>query len=76
MIRPNIVLQRGWFKPTFGLIPRSGVLRTSADSTVGTFGRTPEDAALLADVLAGHDQETDTVPAAARLLEAALSDRR
>ena len=76
VIRPASFCGVVGFKPTFGLIPRSGVLRTSRRlDTIGTFGRTLEDAALLADVLAGHDRgDPDTVPAAApRLLEAVQS---
>lgn len=77
MIRPASFCGVVGFKPTFGLIPRSGVLRTSRRlDTVGTFGRTLEDAALLADALAGYDRgDPDTTPAAApRLLETALSE--
>jgi Asp-tRNA(Asn)/Glu-tRNA(Gln) amidotransferase A subunit family amidase len=77
VIRPAAYCGVVGFKPSFGLIPRSGVLRTSRHlDTVGTFARTIEDAALLADVLAGHDPaDPDTRPAAApRLLETALSE--
>jgi len=77
VIRPASYCGIVGFKPTFGLIPRGGVLRTSRRlDTVGTFGRTIEDAALLADVLAGHDPaDPDTSPAAApRILETALSE--
>ncbi len=77
IIRPASYCGVVGFKPTFGLIPRSGVLRTSRHlDTVGTFGRTIEDAAMLADVLAGHDPaDPDTAPAAApRILDTALSD--
>lgn len=77
VIRPASFCGVVGFKPTFGLIPRGGVLRTSRRlDTVGTFGRTLEDAALLADALAGYDRsDPDTVPAAApRLLESARSE--
>jgi len=77
VIRPASYCGVVGFKPTFGLIPRSGVLRTSRHlDTLGTFGRTIEDAALLADVLAGYDPaDPDTAPAAPpQLLETALSD--
>lgn len=77
VIRPASYCGIVGFKPSFGLIPRSGVLRTSRRlDTVGTFGRSIEDAALLADVLAGHDPaDPDTAPAAApQLLETALSE--
>lgn len=77
VIRPAAFCGVVGFKPTFGLIPRTGVLRTSRRlDTVGTFGRTVEDAALLADVLAGHDPaDPDTAPAPPpRLLDTALSE--
>ena len=76
VIRPASFCGVVGFKPTFGLIPRTGVLRTSRRlDTLGTFGRTIEDATLLADVLTGHDAgDPDTRPAAApRLLDTALS---
>ncbi|HXK57085.1 MAG TPA: amidase, partial [Gammaproteobacteria bacterium] len=64
VIRPASYCGVVGFKPTFGLIPRTGVLRTSRHlDTVGTFARTIEDAALLADALAGQDPaDPDTVP--------------
>ncbi len=67
VIRPAAYCGIVGFKPTFGLIPRTGVLRHSRWlDTVGTFGRTIEDAALLADALAGYDPaDPDTRPAAA-----------
>ena len=77
VIRPAAFCGIVGFKPTFGSIPRSGVLRTSRRlDTIGTFGRTVEDAALLADVLAGQDAaDPDTAPAAAaQMLETAQSD--
>lgn len=77
VIRPASYCGVVGFKPSFGLIPRSGVLRTSRRlDTVGTFSRTIEDAALLADVLIGHDpRDPDTRPLAApRLLDTALSE--
>lgn len=43
-------------KPTFGLIPRTGILpQPPFLDTVGVFARSVEDCALLAEVLAGHD---------------------
>jgi Asp-tRNA(Asn)/Glu-tRNA(Gln) amidotransferase A subunit family amidase len=75
VIRPAAFCGVIGFKPTFGLIPRSGVLRTSRRlDTVGTFGRTIEDTALLADALAGDDAgDVDTRPIALpQLLETAL----
>jgi Asp-tRNA(Asn)/Glu-tRNA(Gln) amidotransferase A subunit family amidase len=54
------------FKPTHGLIPRSGVLLLSrALDHVGVFARSVEDVALLAERLVGYDSEDpDTRPAA------------
>jgi Asp-tRNA(Asn)/Glu-tRNA(Gln) amidotransferase A subunit family amidase len=44
------------FKPSFGLIARSGILQHSPFlDTVGVFARSVEDSALLADALAGYD---------------------
>ena len=44
------------FKPTFGIIPRAGVLTQSPTlDTVGVFGRSVEDVALIADALQGYD---------------------
>lgn len=77
VIRPASYCGVVGFKPTFGLIPRSGILRASRSlDTVGTFGRCVEDAALLADVIQGHDPaDPDTrVTAPHRLLETALSE--
>ncbi len=77
VIRPASFCGVVGFKPSFGLIPRSGVLRTSRRlDTVGAFGRTIEDVALLTDALAGHDaDDPDTAPRAApQLLELALSE--
>jgi Asp-tRNA(Asn)/Glu-tRNA(Gln) amidotransferase A subunit family amidase len=77
VIRPASYCGVVGFKPTFGSIPRNGVLRASAYlDTVGTFGRCVEDVALLADVIEGHDPaDPDTRPSAPRqLLRTALSD--
>ena len=46
------------FKPTRGMISRSGILQTSASlDQVGAFGRSIEDVALLCDVLCGYDPD-------------------
>ena len=46
------------FKPTFGLVPRAGVLMQSHTlDTVGVLARTLEDAALVADCMAGYSAE-------------------
>ncbi|MDJ0738357.1 MAG: amidase [Gammaproteobacteria bacterium] len=76
VIRPASFCGVVGFKPSFGLVPRSGVLRTSRRlDTIGTFARTIEDVALLTEVLAGDDPgDPDTTPRAApRLLDIASS---
>jgi len=67
VIRPASYCGIVGFKPTFGLIPRTGILRHSDWlDTVGVFGRTIADAAVLADTLAGHDpSDAYTRPTAA-----------
>jgi Asp-tRNA(Asn)/Glu-tRNA(Gln) amidotransferase A subunit family amidase len=56
VIRPAAYCGVTGFKPTFGAIPRTGILRQSQTlDTVGVFARQVEDAALLADVLYGYD---------------------
>ena len=74
VIRPASFCGVVGFKPTHGLIPRTGILRQSPPlDTVGVFARTVEDAALLADVLAGYDPgdaDTRLMPPP-RLLEVA-----
>jgi Asp-tRNA(Asn)/Glu-tRNA(Gln) amidotransferase A subunit family amidase len=54
------------FKPTHGLIPRSGALALSRSlDQVGVFARSVEDAALLAECIVGFDEEDpDTRPVA------------
>ena len=72
VIRPAAFCGVFGFKPSFGLIPRSGILPVSSDlDTVGVFAPSLEGAALLAEVLQGDDpQDADTRPQAAhRLLE-------
>jgi len=56
MIRPASFCGVFGMKPSFGLIPRTGVLELSQSlDTVGGYGRSLEDLALLVDALAGHD---------------------
>jgi Asp-tRNA(Asn)/Glu-tRNA(Gln) amidotransferase A subunit family amidase len=77
VIRPASYCGVVGFKPSFGLIPRSGVLRASRRlDTVGGFGRCVEDVALLADVMAGHDAaDPDTrISATPQLLPTALAE--
>lgn len=66
VIRPAAFCGVVGFKPTHGLIPRSGALELSRTlDHVGMFGRSVEDVALLAEVLVGFDQEDpDTRPVA------------
>jgi Asp-tRNA(Asn)/Glu-tRNA(Gln) amidotransferase A subunit family amidase len=66
VIRPAAFCGVVGFKPTHGLIPRSGALQLSRTlDHVGVFARTVEDAALLAEALAGFDEEDpDTRPIA------------
>ena len=62
VIRPASYCGVVGYKPSYGLISRNGVLRTSyALDHVGVFGKTVEDVALLAKVLIkkdSHDQAT------------------
>ena len=56
VIRPASYCGVVGYKPTYGLISRNGVLRTSyALDHMGLFGRTVEDVALLAKVLIKKD---------------------
>ena len=56
VIRPASFCGVVGFKPTHGLIPRTGVRMLAPPlDTIGVFARSVADAALLADVLAGHD---------------------
>jgi Asp-tRNA(Asn)/Glu-tRNA(Gln) amidotransferase A subunit family amidase len=66
VIRPAAFCGVVGYKPTHGLIPRSGALLLSrALDHVGVFARSVEDAALLAETLAGFDEEDpDTRPVA------------
>lgn len=76
MIRPASFCGIVGFKPTHGLVPRTGaILHTRPLDTIGTYGRTVEDVALLADALAGFDAgDPDTKPGAPpRILETALT---
>ncbi|WBU52049.1 amidase [Paracoccus sp. SCSIO 75233] len=64
VIRPASYCGIIGFKPSFGLIGRSGVLTQSPFlDTVGGFARSLEDAALLVEAMAGHDpQDTASLP--------------
>jgi Asp-tRNA(Asn)/Glu-tRNA(Gln) amidotransferase A subunit family amidase len=77
VIRPASFCGVVGFKPSHGLVPRTGILRHNpALDTVGVFARTVADAALLADVIAGHDaldEDTRLLPPP-KLLETALTE--
>ncbi len=64
VIRPAAFCGVVGFKPSFGLIPRTGMLAQSPSlDTVGVFGQTVEDVALATDVLSGFDgQDTACEP--------------
>lgn len=77
VIRPAAYCGCVGFKPTFGAIPRTGVLSQSPSlDTMGVFARDVTDAALLAEVLYGHDpRDPATRPAAPpRLLQVASDE--
>ena len=58
VIRPASFCGVYGFKPTLGLIPRSGVLMQSHTlDTVGVLGRSVDDLALLTDCMAGFDPD-------------------
>ncbi len=76
-IRPASFCGVYGFKPTHGLIPRTGVLKLSRTlDQIGVFARSVEDAALLAEQLVGYDPgDPDTrARARPRLAEAARSE--
>ena len=76
VIRPAAFCGTVGFKPSFGAIPRTGVLTQSPTlDTMGVFARSVPDAALIAEVLFGHDPaDRATAPTPRpRLLETALS---
>lgn len=76
VIRPASFCGVVGMKPSFGLIPRTGILTQSPFlDTVGVFARSTEDCALLAEVLAGHDpadRATEPLPTP-RMLEVTQS---
>jgi Asp-tRNA(Asn)/Glu-tRNA(Gln) amidotransferase A subunit family amidase len=61
VIRPGSFCGIYGFKPTYGLIPRPGVLDQSKTlDTIGVYGRSIEDLALITDVLATYDARDST----------------
>jgi Asp-tRNA(Asn)/Glu-tRNA(Gln) amidotransferase A subunit family amidase len=76
VIRPASYCGVAGFKPSHGLIPRTGVLTLCRPlDTMGAFARSVEDLALICDVMAGYDPgDTDMrIEAAPKLLELARS---
>tara|TARA_R110002110_G_scaffold28684_2_gene103530 strand:- start:1363 stop:2721 length:1359 start_codon:yes stop_codon:yes gene_type:complete len=75
IIRPASYCGVTGYKPTFGAIPRRGILTQSPTlDTVGVFASDPAGAALLAEVLFGYDAEdAATVPQPAPALHAAAT---
>jgi Asp-tRNA(Asn)/Glu-tRNA(Gln) amidotransferase A subunit family amidase len=65
VIRPAAFCGVTGFKPTFGAIPRRGVLMQSPSlDTLGVFAADPKSAALLAEALFGHDEADPATQAA------------
>ena len=64
LIRPASYCGVHGFKPTFGLLPRTGVLRLSRTlDHLGVLARSLEDLALLVECIAGYDDDDpDTAP--------------
>lgn len=77
VIRPAAFCGVVGFKPSFGAIPRTGILAQAPSlDTVGVFANSPEDAALLAEALCGFDEaDPATAPTPTpRLVQTALSE--
>jgi Asp-tRNA(Asn)/Glu-tRNA(Gln) amidotransferase A subunit family amidase len=76
VIRPAAFCGVYGFKPTHGLVPRTGVLPLSrALDHVGWFARTLEDLALLGESLVGYDAgDADTRPRAATPFRQVLAE--
>ena len=77
VIRPAAYCGVYGYKPTFGLVPRHGILKQSRPlDQVGFFARTVEDLAIVAEPLMGYDDsDPDTRPMARpRLSEVALQE--
>src|SRR5690242_11921541 len=75
-IRPGSFCGVYAFKPTHGLIPRTGVLQLSRTlDHIGLFARSLDDIALLATELIGYDEgDPDTQPRARVPFEALLNE--
>ena len=78
VIRPATFCGVTGFKPSFGSVARTGVLNQSHTlDTIGVFGKSVIDVAMLAECLFGHDTADPSSSIAARpeLLAAAVSER-
>ena len=77
VIRPASFCGVFGFKPTFGSIPRTGVLTQSPPlDQIGVFGRSVADIALAAELAHGHDEDDRATRVSARppLLRVATSE--
>jgi Asp-tRNA(Asn)/Glu-tRNA(Gln) amidotransferase A subunit family amidase len=77
VIRPASFCGVYGFKPTFGVIPRAGVLTQSSTlDTIGVFGRSIEDVALTTDALQAYDARdpASLLTSRPRLLATATQD--
>jgi len=76
VIRPAAFCGIYGFKPTHGLVPRSGVLKLSRTlDHIGVFGRTLDDIALATEQIVGFDPlDPDTRPRARIPLVASVSE--
>jgi len=74
VIRPAAYCGVVGFKPTHGLVPRTGILRQSRElDTVGVMARTVLDAAALMECIAGYDAEDPDSRPSARIPFAAIA---
>ena len=77
VVRPASFCGIVGFKPSHGLIPRTGCVTQAVElDTIGTMARNVADAALLAEILQGYDpgDPSTSVRAPMRLAETALSE--
>ena len=75
VIRPAAFCGVVGFKPSFGSIPRTGVLKASQSlDHVGVFARSVEDVALAASLMGPDGKDADCTINPGPLLETALSD--
>ncbi len=67
VVRPAAFCGVVGYKPSFGLIPRTGVLEQSRSlDTLGVLTRTVDDAALAVEIMQAHDTGDDATRATAR----------